>query len=121
MTRLLSEATRHPATIISRQQTVDALTGEVTVTEETWAGDIDFVENYGIPRQADVPVEDAWAIAEIPLDLKMLICCRGKQYSILKLAKHGSYEVAVLKAAVEETYSQFRADMVFEEAWGWTL
>lgn len=109
----LIKRSRKPATIIKRHQTIERLTGHVSVTEETWSGYVGFVENSRMPQQDIIVVADAWIVTEQQIDDKMIVCCQGKSYSVLKIADHGKYRVVAMKAAAKESYRDFRADMTF--------
>jgi len=108
----MNRKVRKPAAIIQRQQIINHLTGQVEVVEQAWRGYISFIENAQIPQNELVPVADAWAITEQHLENKTIVVCQGKSYTVLKIADHGSYRVASLKAATAERYVEFRADMV---------
>jgi hypothetical protein len=108
----LMRKTRKPATIVKRQQIIDYLTGQVSVVEDTWSGEVGFVENSRMPQQDLVVVADAWIITERRLDDKMIVHCQGRSYSVLKIADHGKYHVTSLKAVARESYRELRADMV---------
>lgn len=86
------------ASLITRSSSTDLLTGERSVTENVWTGDVVFVPGSQMPRPDQVDVTDAWVLTDQPVTPKTEVHCRGKAYSILKIIDHHHYRALVLKA-----------------------
>jgi hypothetical protein len=87
-------------TLITRSRTVNALTGEVGVTETKWTGTAGHVPYQALGQlPSEVVVADAWFITDQIVTTETEIICGTLAYKVLKVHQFDMYAIVAAKAA----------------------
>lgn len=89
-----------PVTLITRSRAVNALTGEVAVTENRWVGVAGLVPYKALGQlPSKGVVADAWFITDQIVTTETEIICGELAYKVLAISQFDVYAVVAAKAA----------------------